>query len=144
MFNAFEYFSTIYTGVGLSKIYKASGISNVEELLSDLTNAHSDCLIVRDSGDGFLNFRDRSLDTGYHTIYIFSKGKFNDHSSNLHAKRIAMSYAIALFWRMKQDAVDFGDPAFGFDPSRVDYAEIGPIGQSFYGYSFSFTMEHSF
>ena len=144
MFNTFEYLSTIYQAAGLAKIYKASGISNVEDLLSDLTNAHENCVIVRDSGDGFLNLRDRRLDTAYHIFYVFSKGKFNDHSANLTAKRAAMALAIALLDRMKSDAFDYGDPAYGFEASRVDYAEIGPIGQSFYGYSFSFTMEHEF
>lgn len=144
MFNAFEYFSTIYEAAGLVNIYKASGIGNVEELLSNLSSAHSDCLIVRDSADGYLNLRDRRLDTGYHTIYVFSKGKINDASANLAAKRIAMGKAIALLDLMKLDAVDFGDTAFGFDASRVDYSEIGPIGQNFYGYSLSFTMEHDF
>jgi hypothetical protein len=144
MFNAFEYFSTIYQAAGLLKIYKASGISNVEDLLSDLTNNPANCLVVRDSGDGHLNFKDRRLDTGYHTIYVFCKGKFNDHSANLAAKRSAMSLAIALFVLMKKDANNFGDAAYGFDASRVDYAEIGPIGTGYYGYSLSFTMEHSF
>lgn len=144
MFNAFEYFSTIYQAAGLAKIYKASGISNVEDLLSDLTNSHVNCLIVRDSGDGFLNLHDRRLNTAYHTVYVFSKGKFNDHSANLTAKRNAMALAIALLDLMKSDAFDFGDPAYGLETSRIDYSEIGPIGQSYYGYSFSFTMEHEF
>ncbi len=144
MFNAFEYFETIYAAVGLLKIYKASGISKVEELLSDLTQNPDNCLVVRDSGDGSLDFKSRRLDTGYHTLYVFHRGKFNDHTANLTAKRNAMIKAIALFDLMKQDAVDFGDAAFGFDDSKVLYAEIGPIGIGYYGYSFSFTMDHSF
>ncbi len=144
MFNAFEYFQTIFEAVGLLKIYKASGIASVEELLSDLKNNPENCLVVRDSGDGHLDFKDRRLDTGYHTLYIFQRGKFNDHSANLAAKRAAMAKAITLFTLMKKDAQSFNQPAYGFDDSRVDYAEIGPIGLNYYGYSFSFTMEHSF
>lgn len=144
MFNSFEYFSTIYAGAGLVKIFKASGISMVEDLLKSFSATHDNCLIVRDSGDGHLNFRDRQLDSAYHTIYIFQKGKLNDPTANMAAKRAAMLKGIALFKLMKQDAGDFGDAAYGFDDSKVDYSEIGPIGQQFYGYSFSFLMEHSF
>jgi hypothetical protein len=144
MFNAFEYFSTIYAAAGISEIYKASGISNVEELLSNIGNPSDNCLVVRDSGDGFLNLHDQRLDTAYHTVYVFSRGKFNDHAANLTAKRTAMAKGIALFDLVKADAYDFGDPAYGFESSRVDYAEIGPIGNGFYGYSFSFTIEHDF
>jgi len=144
MFNDFEYFSTIYAGVGLLKIMKASGISIVEDLLKSFDNTPQNCLIVRDSGDGHLNFKDRQLDTAYHTIYIFEKGKFDDPAANMAAKRAAMLKGIDLFKRMKQDAGDFGDPAYGFDDSKVDYSEIGPIGQQMYGYSFSFLMEHEF
>ena len=144
MFNAFEYFSTIYQGAGISAIYKASGITNVEELLSNIGNPADSCLVVRDSADGYLNFDDRQLDTGYHTFYVMQRGKFNDHSANLTAKRNAMVKAIALIKLMKADSYDFGDPAYGFAASRVDYSEIGPLGAGFYGYSLSFTMEHEF
>ena len=144
MFNAFEYFSNIYQSAGINDIYKASGLSNVEELLANLAGLPDCVMVVRDSGDGYLNFRDRRLDTAYHSLYIFCKGKFNDHTANLTAKRTSMAKGIALFALMKRDAENFGDAAYGFDDFRVDYAEIGPIGKSYFGYAFSFTIEHSF
>lgn len=144
MFNAFEYFSTIYAQVGLLKIFRASGISIVEDYLKSFQGGFDNCLVVRDSGDGHLDFKDRQLDTSYHTLYVFYKGKNNDPASNMAAKRAAMTTGIALFKRMQQDADYFGDNAFGLDDSKIDYNEIGPIGQNFYGYSFSYLMEHSF
>lgn len=144
MFNAFEYFSTIYTAAGIQAIYKASGITNVEELLSNLGNSADSCLVVRDSGDGYLDFEDTQLDTGYHTFYVMCRGIFNNHAANLTAKRNAMVKAIALIKLMKADAVNFGDAAYGLTASRIDYSEIGPLGAGFYGYSLSFTMQHEF
>jgi hypothetical protein len=144
MFNAFEYFSTIYASAGITEIYKASGITNVEELLSNIGNPADSCLVVRDSGDGYLDFEDTQLDTGYHTFYVMCRGKFNDHSANLTAKRSAMAKAIALIKLMKADSFDFGDAAYGLTASRIDYSEIGPLGAGFYGYSMSFTMQHEF
>lgn len=144
MFNQFEYINTIFSEAGIDKIFKASNISVVEDLLKSLSATYNSCVIVRDSGDGNLNFKDRRLDTAYHTLYVFVKGKFNSPDDNMTAKRQAMTKAIALFDRMKQDAGDFGDQAYGFDASKVDYNELGPIGQNYFGYSFSYTMEHEF
>lgn len=144
MYDQYEYINTIYTAAGIGKIFKASNISIVEDLLKDFKATFPNCVIVRDAGDGNLNLKDRRLDTAYHTLYVFAKGKFNSPDDNMIAKRTAMQKAIALFDRMKLDAVDFGDPAYGFDASRVEYSEIGPIGQQYFGYSFSYTMEHDF
>jgi len=144
MFNAFEYFSGIYADNNIEKIYKASGISQMEGLLADLKAKYESCLVVRDSGDGHLNFRDRRLDTGWHTIYVMVKGKFNSPDDNLTAKRNAMQLGIGLFELMKLDSEYEEQAAYGFDDSKIDYAEIGPIGQNYYGYSFSFLMEHEF
>lgn len=144
MFDQYQYIETIYAGAGIEKIFRASNLSIVEEYLKSFGSTHSNCIIVRDSADGNLNFKDRQLDTAYNTLYIFVKGKFNDPAANMAAKRNAMQKGIALFKKMKADSADYGDPAYGFDSSKVDYVEIGPIGQQFYGYSFSYLMEHSF
>lgn len=144
MYDQFEYINTIYTAAGIGKIFKASNISIVEDLLKDFKASFPNCVIVRDAGDGNLNINDKRLDTAYHTLYVFVKGKFNSPNDNMAAKRTAMQLGIALFDKMKLDAVDFGDPAYGFNASRVEYSEIGPIGQSYFGYSFGYTIEHDF
>jgi hypothetical protein len=142
MYNAYEYIFAIAPSVPeIKKVYKASGLSALEDLLSDLRNNPDCCCVVRDSGDGYLNLKDRRLNNAYHTLYIFVKAKINDHDSRLSAKRNAMTTGIKLFNRMKLDGRDYGDPAYGLDFSRIDYSEIGPIGQQYYGYSFGYTFD---
>jgi hypothetical protein len=55
-----------------------------------------------------------------------------------------MQTGILVFDRMRKDTNDYGDPAYGFDDRRIDYSEIGPVGQGFYGYSFGFTVQQGF
>ena len=46
------------------------------------------------------------------------------------------------FALLKADANEFGDVAYGFDPARIDYSMLGPVGNGFYGYSFSFVIKN--
>jgi hypothetical protein len=144
MYNAYEYISIIAEDVpSIKKVYRASGLSAMEELLSDLRNNPDCCAVIRDSGDGFINLKVRRLDNAYNTLYVFVKAKFNDHNSRLLAKRQAKTIGIALFDRMQLDARDYGDPAYGLDFEKIDYNEIGPIGKDYYGYSFGYTFDSS-
>ena len=143
MFNSFEYFDSIKAAVPeIEKVYKASGLSALEEVLTDLRNNPNCCLVARDSGDGFLNLKTTKLDNAYHTIYVMVQVKLNDHDSRLAAKRAAMTTGLKVFMRMKQDANDFGDPAYGLNDSRIDYNEIGPLGSNYYGYAFGFSIDN--
>jgi hypothetical protein len=145
MFNLYEYLETIVADVPLIKAtHRVSSLVQLEETLSNLRQAASCILLVRDSGDGHLNLRDRRLNTGYYNFYIMVKADVNDHASRLAAKRSAMQIGVQLFDRMKQDMHNFGDPAYGFDDSRIDYSEIGPIGNNYFGYSFGFTVQQGF
>jgi len=146
MFNLFEYLEIVVPDVeAIEKIYRVSSIVSLEEVLSDLRSNPVCCLAVRDSGDGYLNLKNRRLDTAYHVFYVMVRATdLNSSAARLLAKRQAMATAIKLFDRMKLDAVDFGDPLHGFNDNRIDYAEIGPIGRNYVGYSFSFLVEQGF
>lgn len=142
MFNLFEYLETIAPEVPeIGAVYKASGISRMEDLLANLRTAQDCCVVARDSGNGHLNLKDRRLDTGYQMFYCFYRAKLNDHTKILQAKRSAMATAIKLLAQFIQDSHEFGDPAYGFDNSRIDYSELGPIAGIYYGYSFGFLVE---
>lgn len=145
MFKQFEYFSSIIEDVeGIKAIYRISGLAQLEEVLGNIRDLKTPCIVVKDSGDGFLNLRDRRFDSGYHHLYVFDQAKVADDASRLQAKRTSFALSVALFDRMKDDAVDFGDVAFGLDDTRIDYAEIGPIADECYGYSFGYTISNEF
>lgn len=141
MFQAYEYFNAILPRVpSISKVYKVSGIGALEEVLSDLRNNPECALVIRDSGDGRINILDRRFTDVYHTIYVLVKHITNNHDSRLQAKRQAFNTGIALLDAMKADATDYGDPTHGFNAAAIDFAEIGPVGNNYIGYSFGFTI----
>ncbi len=145
MFQLFEYIESIVSDVSeLKALYRVSSIMQLEEMLSNLRDNPSCCVLVRDSGDGTLDFRERRLATAYHTFYVMARAKQNDHASRLYAKRLAMFAGVRLIDRMRADSDDFGAAAYGLNDRRIEYAEFGPVGQGYWGYSFSFTMEQGF
>jgi hypothetical protein len=145
MFNLYEYLVSIVAAVPqINATYRVSSLVQLEEALSNMRDTPNCALLVRDSGDGHLNLKNRRLNTAYHTFYVMYHAAVNDHGSRLAAKRNAMTTGVHLLDRMKRDALDYGDAAFGLDDSRIDYSEIGPIGNNYYGYSFGFTMQQGF
>lgn len=141
MFQSFEYFSTIVAQVpDIKTIYRCSGISSLEEVLTSLKSNPDCCLVCRDSGDGKLNLKDQEHSNTYHTIYVMVEAAINDHDARLAAKRRAFADGVAIFKLMATQCHNFGDPAYGFDASNIDYAEIGPVAMGYYGYSFGFTV----
>lgn len=144
MFALFEYLDSVKALLELEKIYRISGILQLEEFLNNLGDAEELVVFARDSGDGYFNIRDRRLDTAYHVFYVFQRADFNDNDDRLQAKRDAMAMGITIIEKLKADSGNFEDAAYGFNPARVDYSEIGPIARNYFGYSFAITMEHYF
>jgi hypothetical protein len=145
MFQIFEYIESIVSDISeIKNIYRVSSIIQLEEMLSNLRDNPSCCVLVRDSGDGTLNFKDKRLDTAYHTFYVMARARVNDNAARLAAKRLAMFAGIRLMDRMRADSEDFGSDTYGLNDSRVEYNEFGPVGQGYWGYSFSFTIEQGF
>lgn len=144
MFALYEYLDSVKETLELEKIYRISGILQLEEFLTGLGDAGDLVVFARDSGDGYFNIRDRRLDTAYHVFYVFCRADFNDNDARLQAKRDAIAKGIAIVEKLKADSANFEDAAYGFNPVRIDYGEIGPIARNYFGYSFSIIMEHYF
>jgi len=145
MFLLYEYLESIREEfIDLKVTERVSSIIQLEEMLTNIRDTSKYRFLVKDSGDGHLDFKARRLNIAYHIFYIFVKAGVNDNGSRLTAKREAMIMGIKIIDRMRADSEDFGDPTHGLDDSRVDYGEIGPIGNNYYGYSFGFTIEQSF
>jgi hypothetical protein len=142
MFNLADYLEVILPTIPeAKKVYKASDITKIEEMLQDIRNT-PDCLIIsRETGDGHLNLRDRALDTGYHNFFVLQRAQTANSDSRHEAKKKAMNVALKIFRKMRSDAMDFGDPCYGVDFSKIDYMGHGPIGADYHGYSFFILVE---
>lgn len=141
MFDLYDYIKDIAPDVPeLQKVYRTHGLSTLDEMLNDVRNNPACCVVVQEGADGRLDLRARRHNTAYHTFWVMTRAKLNDNDSRLAAKRLSMFAGVRLIDRMRADSDDFGQRAYGLDDENVQYAEIGPIGQNYYGYSFSFTV----
>lgn len=145
MFSPYDYFTSILPDIpGIKAIYRISSITQIEEVLSNLRDLKVPCLLVNDSGDGYLDLLDRRFKAGYYNIYVFDKAKLNDSPSRVLAKKTSFDLGIDTFDRMALDSEDYEQPAYGLDLSRIDYSEIGPLAAGCYGYSFGFNVNNEF
>jgi len=126
-------------------IYRVSGIMQLEEMLSNIRDNPKVCLLVEENADGTLNLKDRKLRSGYHVFYVFVKASSIVNSAErVSCKKTAFAQGLQVINLLRNDAGDYGDPAYGLDDSRIDYGGIGPIGNGYFGYSFGFMIHDAF
>lgn len=143
MFNALEYATDNAENLPEVKaIYSVSGLAELDEMLQNLRSGATPVMCVEDSSDGFLDLEDGNFAAEYNTVYILDKVKTNDSPDRRRAQELTHTIGKKFFKQMLADSVEFGDPAYGLERNRVDYARIGPVGNGYYGYSFSFIVRN--
>jgi hypothetical protein len=143
MFDALEYAKSRAEQLpDIKAIYACSGLAEMEGMLQNLRSPVSPVLVVEDSADGYLDLENGNFANEYNTVYFFDKVKLNDSADRRRAQALTFSLGKKFFSQLGKDAGEFGDIAFGFDRSRIDFAKLGPIGNGFYGYSFSFIVKN--
>lgn len=141
MFDLYDYITTVVGAVpAIEKVYRTHGLSTLDEMMADVRNNPACCVVVQEGADGRLNLRDRRLNTAYHNFWVLVRAKQNDNNSRMTAKSLAMQRGVQLIDRMRDDDSEFGQPSYGLDDENIQYGEVGPIGQNYYGYSFSFVV----
>lgn len=143
MFNALEYSNSRAANLPeIKAIYSCSGLADMEGMLQNLRNPATPVLVVEDSADGYLGLLDGNFSNEYNTVYILDRVKQNDSADRRRAQELTFDIGKKFFSQLGKDAGEFGDFAYGFDRSRIDYTKLGPIGNGFYGYSFSFVVKN--
>lgn len=140
MFDQYTELSKLLTTVtGLKQILRTSGIAEMEEMLQEkIRSLQLPVIVVEDDGNGFLSLLQGNFDSKYFTFYILDKPKQADSSSRKEKLLACRKAALHLLKEMKAKALNFGDPFYGVDFSRIDYSQIGPIATGLHGYSFSY------
>jgi hypothetical protein len=151
MFDQYTYLNNLVTVIPEGKetpalseikaVKRISGLRELEEMLEDLRGLQYPLILAEDKGDGFLSFTGRNLDNGYHSFYLVSKAKIENSASRTEIQAQCMVLAKKVFKQMLADSMNFGDPAYGFDTSRIDYRRVGPLVNNFHGYSFSYIVK---
>jgi hypothetical protein len=144
MFDAYNYSQSVIADIPeIKDLYSISGLSGLEEMLQHMRNPVTPVMLAEDSSDGYLNLEAGSFANEFNTVYFLSRvEKLND--SALRRAALVESFALGkkFFKRMGIDAVEFDQAAYGFDKSRIDFQRLGPIGNNYYGYSFSFIIRN--
>lgn len=146
MFDQYAYFEASKAAFPeVEAIHRISGLRELEETLEQIRNHKDFMMLVEDDDDGYLNLEHGNNDNGFRTFYIVGRVKVNDSANRKQVQNQCKTIALKIFKKLMGDAQNFGDPAYGFDRSRVDYRRVGPLVNNYHGYSFSYIfMDENF
>jgi len=126
----------------IEKVYSASGVAEIDELLQNIREAASPVLMVEDSADGVLTIETGNYADEYNTVWLLDRVKLNDSPDRRRAQKLCFGLALKFFKQMKADSQNFGDAAYGFESRNISFNRVGPIGNHYYGYVFSFIIKN--
>jgi hypothetical protein len=140
MFDQYTEIQKILTNVTeIKMILRTSGISEMEEMLQEkLRTLLLPVIVTEDDGNGFFALDRGNFDSKYFTFYVFDMPKQADSTSRKEKLLVCRKAALKLLKEMKAKSLNFGDPFYGLDFSRIDYQQLGPIATGLHGYSFSY------
>ena len=127
------------------RFFRISGISQLEELLSSLPQAHTPALLVENNTDGRVGDANRSdnfLDIPYHVFYVILKASINDHDAIQQAKRESKRIGFKILGRMLHDRRHYAHGLVMLNFDSIAYQSVGPLGDHCYGTMFSFTVSN--
>lgn len=127
--------------------YRVSSITGLEELITSGSFGKNRCLIVLDAREGRFvdNDSDNLLDDQYYTFFVLEHADALDPNKRSTALRFSMIVAKQLLSKMfkdKREAQQGKEPKWlmNLDKASIYYKEIGPIGDNFWGYMYSFSL----
>lgn len=125
----------------IKQLHRCSGISEMEETLQEkLRDLKTPLMVAEDDGNGYLSIEGRNLDGKYLTFYVLTQPDSQTSEKRKAALFVCRKAAIKMLKKMKAKSLNFGDPFYGIDFTRVDYQILGPIATGLYGYSYSYLM----
>lgn len=143
MFDQYAEIQKIITLVPeIKMILRTSGVSEMEEMLQEkLRSLQLPLIVTEDDGNGFFALDRGNFDSKYFTFYVLDMPKQADSTNRKEKLLVCRKAALKLLKEMKAKALNFGDPFYGLDFSRIDYQQIGPIATGLHGYSFSYMFK---
>ena len=128
------------------KFFRCSGIANVEELLSNLTNANGIILMADiNLGGTVIGNTESFTDIPVFTYHVMMQAAFNDMQLQDEAKKTCKTIGMNILAKLKYDRHqdNFSNGTSGLralDLSRIPYDTIGPIANGWYGCMFTFRI----
>lgn len=124
------------------RFFRASGITQLEELLSSLPDAQFPAMVVHNNEDGVLgdSRADNFHDTAYYAFYIVDRVEFNDHDARQDVIAASKATALKILAKMLRDRRYNLNGLTQLNFGNIPYQTIGPIGDNCYGVMFTFTV----
>lgn len=143
-FDLYNYSKSILSEVGLKDIKRCSGLMNLEEVLSNISNLKPPLLVVENSSDGYFNLTDRNFDNNYFNIFFLAPAKTNNAEDIHRVVNMCKSIAKQYFLKMKQDEEILLNDNIFLNADRISYSKIGPLISNFWGFSIGFELTEDF
>jgi len=127
------------------KFARISGLTQLEEFLSNISKLQFPALLVHNNHEGRLGDPGRSdnyLDSPYFVFYVVKHAEYDNHDAQQEAKESCKNIGFKIIARMlrdKRNPVSNAGLMF-LDFSNIPYQTIGPIGDNCFGVMFSFTV----
>lgn len=125
------------------RFFRISGLSQLEELLSSLPEAHFPALLVENNADGRMADPARSdnyVDIPYYVFYVLDKAPFGDFDRIEQVKASTKRTGQKIFARMLHDRANYANGLVMLRFDQVPYQSVGPLGDGCYGTMFSFSV----
>jgi hypothetical protein len=128
------------------RYFRISGLTALEELLFNLSDACYPAIMVIDNCDG--NITDRSpsdniIDSPYYSFMVIAKTDFADHDLIASTKESCKSIGLKIISRMVRDKRIMANGLTFLNVSSISYSTFGPVADGIYGVSFSFIVQNA-
>jgi len=125
------------------RFFRVSGIGQLDEMLSSLSQMQFPALLVHNNHDGSIGDRSTSnnyLDTPYYVFYVVEHAPLDDFDAHETVKANCKAIGLKILARMVRNKRDMLYGLTFLDFRNITYQTIGPIGDNCYGTMFSFTV----
>jgi hypothetical protein len=125
------------------KFFRVSSLTQLDEVLANLTTMGQTVLIVHDNTEGSIGDRNISnnyLDSPYYLFYIMKHVALDDFDAKANAKKECKAIAIKIISKMLVDKSRSRSGLLFLDFTNIPYQGIGPVGDNYYGIMVSFTV----
>ena len=145
MFDLYSYLKKVKDEIpdlGISEVYRVSGLSRLDELVRDVRQTRFPCLVVELGVSGTIDLSQGTSDNGYYSFTVLDSAADAPADARRVYEMMNRAFCIGkrVLRRMQSDSTDIDRPCYGLDVSSVGYSPVGPVGMHGYGYSFGLVM----
>lgn len=145
-FDPITYFQTIQTQLkeltGDHRFFRVTGLSHMEEILTNLRKAVYPVMCVDDSQDGIvIEAGGGYYDSRYYSVFILSKVKIHDDADRNTKMATCRAIFFKILSRMVHESAEFGNGMVYLHPDMIKYDEVGYLADDLFGIHFGFTVE---